>query len=186
MYGDRFSKYEVYSYSWRSILHIIETKRSTYDLKTGVLFAVPHKYCGWKVVRLETCSLCVCAIHFCTLVMCLEYDAMNPVIYWRLEELFGCSGAWCVSAVTCCRLAELFGGIVWKLKAANMGTVRNLTVPKLIKKLSCISPFTEVVGRDSSVSIVTAYDLDGRVFESRWGRQFPHQPILAMGSAQPL
>ena len=73
-------------------MHVIETKRSTYDLKTVVLFAVPHKYYGWKVARLETCFLCICAVRFCTLVMCLEYGVMNPVIYWRLEELFGCSG----------------------------------------------------------------------------------------------
>jgi len=97
--------------------------------------------------------------------MCLEYRAMNPVIYWRLEEMFGCSGVCCVSAVICCRLAELFGGIGCMLKVA--GNFVKLTVPKLIKKLSSSSPFTEVVGSDSSVGIAIAYDLDSPGIEPR-------------------
>jgi hypothetical protein len=48
--------------------------------------------------------------------MCLEYGVMNRVIYWKLGELFGCSGVRFVSAVICCRLAELFGGIGCMLK----------------------------------------------------------------------
>ena len=39
--------------------------------------------------------------------------------------------------------------------------------------------------RDSSVGIAAYYGLDGRGFESRWGRDFPHLSIPALGPTQP-
>ena len=41
------------------------------------------------------------------------------------------------------------------------------------------------VGRDSSVGIATGYGLDGPGIESRWGRDFPHLSIPALGPTQP-
>ena len=41
------------------------------------------------------------------------------------------------------------------------------------------------VSRDSSVSIVTCYELDGLGIESRWGRDFQHLSISALGPTQP-
>ena len=41
------------------------------------------------------------------------------------------------------------------------------------------------MGRDSSVSIATRYELDGSGIESRWGRDFPHPSIPALGHIQP-
>jgi len=38
------------------------------------------------------------------------------------------------------------------------------------------------VGRDSSVSIVTCYGLDGLGIESQWGRDFLHPSRLALGA----
>jgi hypothetical protein len=43
----------------------------------------------------------------------------------------------------------------------------------------------EDVGRDSSVSIVTAYRLDGPGIESWWGRDFPHLSRPALRPTQP-
>ena len=40
-------------------------------------------------------------------------------------------------------------------------------------------------GRDSSVSIATRYGLGGPGIESRWGRDFPHPSIPALGPTQP-
>jgi hypothetical protein len=40
-------------------------------------------------------------------------------------------------------------------------------------------------GRDSSVSIVTCYGLEGPGIEPRWGRDFPHLSRLALGPIQP-
>ena len=45
--------------------------------------------------------------------------------------------------------------------------------------------FIYSVGRDSSVGIASRYGLDGPGFESRWGRDFPHKPRLALGPMQP-
>ena len=42
-----------------------------------------------------------------------------------------------------------------------------------------------VVGSDSAVGIATRYGLDGPGIESRWGRDFPHQPRLTLGPIQP-
>ena len=42
------------------------------------------------------------------------------------------------------------------------------------------------VGRDSSVGIATRCEFDGPGIESRWGRDFPHPPIPALGPTQPL
>ena len=42
------------------------------------------------------------------------------------------------------------------------------------------------VGRDSSVGIATHYGLDGLGIESRWGRDFSHPSIPALGPTQPL
>ena len=42
-----------------------------------------------------------------------------------------------------------------------------------------------IVGRDSSVGIVTGYGLDGPGIEFRWGRDFPHPSRPAVGSTQP-
>jgi hypothetical protein len=35
--------------------------------------------------------------------------------------------------------------------------------------------FSVIVGSDSSVGIVTRYELDGPGIESQWGRDFPHR-----------
>jgi hypothetical protein len=40
--------------------------------------------------------------------------------------------------------------------------------------------------RDSSVGIVTHYELDGPGIESRWGRDFPHRSKPALGPTPPL
>jgi hypothetical protein len=40
-------------------------------------------------------------------------------------------------------------------------------------------------GRDSKVGITTRYWLDGLRIESRWGRDFPHPSIPALGPTQP-
>ena len=40
-------------------------------------------------------------------------------------------------------------------------------------------------GRDSAVGIATRYGLDGSGIESRWGRDFPHPSVPAMGPTQP-
>jgi hypothetical protein len=42
-----------------------------------------------------------------------------------------------------------------------------------------------VVGRDRSVVIATCYMLDGPRVESRWGLDFPHPSIPALGPTQP-
>jgi hypothetical protein len=41
------------------------------------------------------------------------------------------------------------------------------------------------VGRDSSVSRVTHYWLDGPGIESQWGHDFPHPSRPALGPTQP-
>jgi hypothetical protein len=38
---------------------------------------------------------------------------------------------------------------------------------------------------DSSVGIANSYGLEGLGIESRWGRDFPHQSIPALGPTQP-
>jgi hypothetical protein len=43
----------------------------------------------------------------------------------------------------------------------------------------------DLVGRDSSAGIATRYGLDGPGVESRWGRDFPHPSIPALGPTQP-
>jgi hypothetical protein len=48
------------------------------------------------------------------------------------------------------------------------------------KYLSTLPP-PQIVGRDSSVGIVTRYELDGPRIESRWGRGFPHPPDRPWG-----
>ena len=40
-------------------------------------------------------------------------------------------------------------------------------------------------GPSSTVSIATAYGLDGPAIESRWGRDFPHLSRLALRPTQP-
>jgi hypothetical protein len=40
-------------------------------------------------------------------------------------------------------------------------------------------------GPGSSVGIATGYGLDGPGIESRWGRDFLHLPIPALGPTQP-
>ena len=42
-----------------------------------------------------------------------------------------------------------------------------------------------IEGRDSAVGIATRYDLDGPEIESRWGRDFPHLSIPALGPTHP-
>ena len=42
-----------------------------------------------------------------------------------------------------------------------------------------------MMGRDSSVSIVTRYGLDGPGIESRLGRDFPHMSRPALETNQP-
>ena len=46
----------------------------------------------------------------------------------------------------------------------------------------CVIPYA--VGWDSSVGIPTRYGLDGLGFEFRWGRDFPHPSISALGPTQ--
>ena len=41
------------------------------------------------------------------------------------------------------------------------------------------------MGRGSSVDIATRYGLDAPVIESRWGRDFPHRTLTALGPTQP-
>jgi hypothetical protein len=41
------------------------------------------------------------------------------------------------------------------------------------------------MGRDSSVGIATRYWLNGPGIEFRWGRNFPHPSIPALGPTQP-
>ena len=42
-----------------------------------------------------------------------------------------------------------------------------------------------IMGRDSAVCIATRYGLDGPVFESPWGGDFPHLSRLALGPTMP-
>jgi len=48
-----------------------------------------------------------------------------------------------------------------------------------------ITPLLPLSGPGSSVSIATAYGLDGPGIESRWGRDFPHLSKPALGPTQP-
>jgi hypothetical protein len=48
-----------------------------------------------------------------------------------------------------------------------------------------VNGYGTAVGRDSSVGIVTRYELDGPGIESRWRRDFPHQCTPALGPTQP-
>ena len=48
-----------------------------------------------------------------------------------------------------------------------------------------LSRSDDLVGRDSSVGIVTSYGLDGLGIECRWGRDFPHLYRPALGLTQP-
>jgi hypothetical protein len=59
------------------------------------------------------------------------------------------------------------------------GAVRPLKWPLGVKWLTNIR-----VGRDSSVSIATRYELDGPGIESRWQRDFPHPFSSALGPTQ--
>jgi len=54
-----------------------------------------------------------------------------------------------------------------------------------IPSVAYISSY-DLVGRYSSVGITTRYGLDGPGIESRWGQDFPHFSIPALGSTQPL
>jgi hypothetical protein len=47
------------------------------------------------------------------------------------------------------------------------------------------SDYLSVRGPGSSVGIATDYGLDGPAIESRWGRDFSHLYIPALGSTQP-
>jgi hypothetical protein len=44
---------------------------------------------------------------------------------------------------------------------------------------------TPAYGPGSVVGIATGYGLGGPGFESRWGRDFPHLSITALGPTQP-
>jgi len=47
------------------------------------------------------------------------------------------------------------------------------------------SRFSEFMGRDGVVGIVTRYGLDGPEFGSWWGQDSPHPSRQALGSTQP-
>ena len=55
----------------------------------------------------------------------------------------------------------------------------------VVKKLEVlhisVNPVTTVMGRDSSVSIATRYELDSPGIESRYGKYFPHSSRPALG-----
>jgi hypothetical protein len=57
---------------------------------------------------------------------------------------------------------------------------------QIIKFCPVLRPYQMfVAGRDSAVPIATRYGLDGPGIKSRWGRDFPHPSISALGSIQP-
>jgi hypothetical protein len=65
------------------------------------------------------------------------------------------------------------------------GSFNGLHITSKYIIVACTLLCTCVVGRDSSVDILTRYGLDGPGIESRWGRDFPHLSRLALGPTQP-
>ena len=63
---------------------------------------------------------------------------------------------------------------------------KHSVIQKEGNKLACVMKYpVNVVGRDSSVGIATAYGLDGPGIESRWGRDFLHLSRPALRPTQP-
>ena len=57
----------------------------------------------------------------------------------------------------------------------------SLAIKKKTKQRVIVVCTTLIVGRDNAVGIATLYGLDGPGIETRWGRDFPHAFIPALG-----
>jgi hypothetical protein len=71
-----------------------------------------------------------------------------------------------------------------RLKKGHQTSIRlkkgHQTTKKTFGKHTCFN-----MGRDSSVSVVTDYGLDGPGIESRWGLDIPYLSRPALGPTQP-
>ena len=54
-----------------------------------------------------------------------------------------------------------------------------------VEECNIIQTRNMAVGRDSTVGVVTRYQLDGLEIETWWERDFLHQSRLALGPTQP-
>jgi hypothetical protein len=79
----------------------------------------------------------------------------------------------------------LFAGAVYILFIYINNTI-NYVIITCVGNLNLFKLFKNLLGRDSSVGIATAYGLDGSGIESRWGRDFPRPSKPALRPTQPL